>query len=112
MIFLEVFKFTGRVMIKRPLRSLLTILQMGLGVWIVAIILSLNLQATGSLAEVNRTLGSTLAKISLSQQEEIPGGGMMISPLATCASAISPGWKRVNTSMPLSSSRISGKRRS
>lgn len=77
--FLEVLRFTGRVMIKRPLRSLLTILQMGLGVWIVAIILSLNLQATGSLAEVNRTLGSTLAKISLSQQEEIPGGGMMIS---------------------------------
>lgn len=66
-------------MAKRPLRSLLTILQMGLGVWIVAIILSLNLQATGTLDLVNRTLGDSLAKISVSQMEEYPGGGMMIN---------------------------------
>jgi len=76
---LETLKFTGRIIAKRPLRSLLTILQMGMGVWIVALILSLNLQATGSLDSVNQTLGSTLAKISISQQEEMPGGGMMIN---------------------------------
>ncbi|HBG00573.1 MAG TPA: hypothetical protein DDW87_03235 [Firmicutes bacterium] len=76
---METLKFTGRIIAKRPLRSLLTILQMGMGVWIVALILSLNLQATGSLDSVNQTLGSTLAKISISQQEEMPGGGMMIN---------------------------------
>lgn len=64
-------------MAKRPLRSLLTILQMGLGVWIVAIIMSLNLQATGTLDVVNSTLGDALAKISVSQYEELPDGGMV-----------------------------------
>lgn len=64
---------------KRPLRSLLTILQMGLGVWIVAIILSLNLQATGSLSEGRQTLGDSLAKISVSQQEEFADGAMWFS---------------------------------
>lgn len=64
---------------KRPLRSLLTILQMGLGVWIVAIILSLNFQATGSLDAVNQTLGDSLAKISVSKEEQFPGGGVGIS---------------------------------
>jgi len=32
---LETFLFTIRIMKKRPLRSLLTILQLGLGVWVV-----------------------------------------------------------------------------
>lgn len=76
---LETFKFTARVMAKRPLRSFLTILQMGLGVWIVAIILSLNLQATGTMDTLTETLGSTLAKISVAQYEEFEDGGMMVS---------------------------------
>lgn len=76
---METLKFTVRIMKKRPLRSLLTILQMGLGVWIVAIILSLNLQATGSLSEGRQTLGDSLAKISVSQQEEFADGAMWFS---------------------------------
>ena len=64
---------------KRPLRSLLTILQMALGVWIVAIILSLNFQAGGSLDAINQTLGDSLAKISVSKEEQFAGGGVGIS---------------------------------
>jgi putative ABC transport system permease protein len=52
---------------------------MGLGVWIVAIILSLNFQATGTLEGVNQSLGDSLAKISVSQYEEFSDGGMMVS---------------------------------
>jgi putative ABC transport system permease protein len=66
-------------MAKRPLRSLLTIFQTGLGVWIVAIILSLNLQATGTLDLVNRSLGDSLAKVSVSQREESPDGSMIMT---------------------------------
>ncbi len=76
---MDAFKFTMRIMIKRPLRSLLTILQMGLGVWIVAIILSLNFQATGAFDGVQQTLGDSLAKVSVSQYEEFEDGGMMVS---------------------------------
>lgn len=75
---LETFRFTLRIMKKRPLRSLLTILQLGLGVWIVAIILSLNLQASGTLNKVNQTLGDSLAKLSISQEKEMDGGGRML----------------------------------
>ena len=71
---LETFKFTLRIMKKRPLRSFLTILQMSLGVWIVAIILSLNFQTTGALNNVNQTLGSSLARLSVSQTHEMEGG--------------------------------------
>ncbi|MDI9486147.1 MAG: hypothetical protein QM372_11830, partial [Bacillota bacterium] len=78
---METFKFTARIMAKRPLRSLLTILQMALGVWIVAVILSLNLQATGTMDSLTETLGSTLAKITVAQYEEFEGGGMMVSNL-------------------------------
>ena len=76
---LETFRFTMRIMKKRPLRSLLTILQMGLGVWIVAIILSMNLQATKSLTQINQTLGDSLAKISVSKVEETEWGSRMVS---------------------------------
>ncbi|MCK9525446.1 MAG: hypothetical protein M0R49_05915, partial [Limnochordia bacterium] len=76
---MEAFKFTARIMAKRPLRSLLTIFQTGLGVWIVAIILSLNLQATGTLDLVNRSLGDSLAKVSVSQREESPDGSMIMT---------------------------------
>ena len=62
----ETLKFTLRILKKRPLRSLLTILQVGLGVWIVALILSLNFQTAGSLEGVHSTFGETLAKISVS----------------------------------------------
>ncbi|HBN97024.1 MAG TPA: hypothetical protein DDZ66_12050 [Firmicutes bacterium] len=71
---METLKFTLRIMKKRPLRSLLTILQMGLGVWIVAIILSLNFQASGSLDSINQVLGDSLAKISVSKEEQFEGG--------------------------------------
>ncbi len=76
---METLKFTLRIMKKRPLRSLLTILQMALGVWIVAIILSLNFQAGGSLDAINQTLGDSLAKISVSKEEQFAGGGVGIS---------------------------------
>lgn len=76
---LETFRFTMRIVKKRPLRSLLTILQMGLGVWIVAIILSMNFQATKSLTQINQTLGDSLAKLSVSKVEETEWGGQMIS---------------------------------
>ena len=78
---METFKFTARIMAKRPLRSLLTILQMALGVWIVAVILSLNLQATGTMDSLTETLGSTLAKITVAQYEEFEGGGSSASNL-------------------------------
>lgn len=70
---IETLKFTGRIMKKRPLRSLLTILQLALGVWIVAVILSLNLQATGRLDEVTAVFGDTLARIHVSKEETING---------------------------------------
>lgn len=76
---LENLRFTLRIMKKRPLRSLLTILQLGLGVWIVAIILSLNFQANQSLALVNETLGDSLAKISISRVQESEYGRMVSS---------------------------------
>ena len=79
---METLKFTARIMAKRPLRSLLTILQMGLGVWIVAIILSLNFQATGALGGIRQTLGDSLAKVSVSQYEEFDDGAMMINSVS------------------------------
>jgi putative ABC transport system permease protein len=78
----ETLKFTLRILKKRPLRSLLTILQVGLGVWIVALILSLNFQTAGSLEGVHSTFGETLAKISVSRTEEIPGGGQVVSSIS------------------------------
>lgn len=75
---LETFKFTLRIMGRRPLRSLLTVFQLGLGVWIVAVILSLNLQAAG-LGDSKQSLDQTLAKLTISKQEEIEGGGMMMA---------------------------------
>ena len=66
----EALKFTARLMKKWPLRSLLTILHVGLGVWIVATILSLNLQATEALHEADGILGDSLAKISAVNQTE------------------------------------------
>ncbi|WP_461370815.1 hypothetical protein, partial [Candidatus Darwinibacter acetoxidans] len=60
---METVKFTLRIVRKRPLRSLLTVLQVALGVWIVAIILSLNFQASGRIDDAKRTYGGSLAKI-------------------------------------------------
>lgn len=76
---METFRFTLRLLGKRPLRSLLTVLQVGLGVWIVALILSLNLQAGGAVSQVNQTFGDSLARISVARVEEYPGGGPLMS---------------------------------
>jgi putative ABC transport system permease protein len=70
---LETLKFTGRIMKKRPLRSLLTIFQLALGVWIVAVILSLNLQATSRINEAAVMFGDTLAKVHVSKEEQVDG---------------------------------------
>ena len=75
---LETLKFTFRIIKKRPLRSLLTILQVGLGVWIVAVILSLNFGATGRLDAVENAYGNSLAKLSVSRSEEFGGERMMV----------------------------------
>ena len=59
----ETLTLTLRVLKKRPLRTLITPWQVGLGVWIVALILSLKFQTAGSLEGVHSTFGETLAKI-------------------------------------------------
>ena len=61
---LATIQFTLKIIKKRPLRALLTICQVALGVCIVALILSLNFQATSGLGAFNEILGSSLAKIS------------------------------------------------
>ncbi len=66
---MEIFKFTFRILMKKPLRSLLTAMQMGLGVWIVAIILSLNFQGVAAL-QYDDGLENTLAKINICLKEE------------------------------------------
>jgi putative ABC transport system permease protein len=76
---METVKFTLRIVRKRPLRSLLTVLQVALGVWIVAIILSLNFQASGRIDDAKRTYGGSLAKIVVAQYEEIAGYRFMMS---------------------------------
>ena len=57
-------------------------MHVGLGVWIVALILSLNFQAAGSLEGVHSTFGDTLAKISVSYCDEISGGGLVVSSIS------------------------------
>lgn len=66
----DMLKPTATLMKKRPLRSLLTVLQVGVGVWIVATILSLNLQAREALYKVDGVLGDNLARISTFNQME------------------------------------------
>lgn len=58
-------KFTLIMIRKRLARSLLTVLQIGLGVWITSIVVSINLQGTGALDR----LGS-FAKISVANPAE------------------------------------------
>jgi putative ABC transport system permease protein len=60
------------------LRSLLTVLQVALGVWIVAVILSLNFGASGSIDSANRAFGDSLAKISVSRYQEFDGEMLMV----------------------------------
>lgn len=76
---LETFLFTIRIMKKRPLRSLLTILQLGLGVWVVAVLLSLNFQAADMAGGGQGQLSGSLAKLTVSEVMEMEGGGM-VSP--------------------------------
>lgn len=74
---LETLKFTGRIMQKRPLRSLLTILQTALAVWIIAVILSFNLQSAGQYTEVQKTFADTLGKINIGRTEEHERGSFV-----------------------------------
>ncbi|HPT92814.1 MAG: ABC transporter permease [Limnochordia bacterium] len=71
------FVFTIRLIKKRPLRSLLTILQIALGVWIVATILTMNLQALDRIDAVFNRFGENLVQISL--QPEIDPSGVVRS---------------------------------
>lgn len=76
---LETLSFTLRIIKKRPLRSLLTFLQVGLGVWIVAIILSLNLGTSGGIAALHSTYGNSLAKITVSRFDDFEGQRVMVA---------------------------------
>jgi len=75
---MDTLRFTWRIIRKRPLRSLLTVLQVALGVWIVAVILSLNFGASGSIDSANRAFGDSLAKISVSRYQEFDGEMLMV----------------------------------
>lgn len=75
---MDTLRFTWRIIRKRPLRSLLTVLQVALGVWIVAVILSLNFGASGSIDSANRAFGDSLAKISVSRYQEFDGKMLMV----------------------------------
>lgn len=75
---MDTLRFTLRIIRKRPLRSLLTVLQVALGVWIVAVILSLNFGASGSIDSANRAFGDSLAKISVSRYQEFDGEMLMV----------------------------------
>lgn len=75
---MDTLRFTWRIIRKRPLRSLLTVLQVALGVWIVAVILSLNFGASGSIDAANRAFGDSLAKISVSRYQEFDGEMLMV----------------------------------
>lgn len=75
---METLKFTLRIIKKRPLRSLLTVFQVGLGVWIMAVILSLNFGASGRLDAVTQAFGNSLAKISVSNFQEFSGNRVMM----------------------------------
>ncbi len=60
--------FTGKLIKKRPLRSLLTIIQIGLGVWIVATILTMNFQANHRIAATLNKFGENLAQIHITKE--------------------------------------------
>ncbi len=78
---MDTLRFTWRIIRKRPLRSLLTVLQVALGVWIVAVILSLNFGASGSIDAANRAFGDSLAKISVSRYQEFDGEMLMVGSI-------------------------------
>ncbi len=77
MMFLSSVRFALRVMGKRPLRSFLTILQVALGVAIVAVIINLNLQMTEAVRERHEGTQKQLRlEIRYPQPEErAPGEG-------------------------------------
>lgn len=76
------FIFTIRLIKKRPLRSLLTILQIALGVWIVATILTMNLQAVDRINAVFNRFGENLVQISLQPEFDASGSILAVSSLA------------------------------
>ena len=65
------FVFTMRLIKKRPLRSLLMILQIALGVWIVATILTMNLQAQDQVNSVLNHFGENIIRLSLQKRSWI-----------------------------------------
>ena len=67
----ESLVFTMRLIKKRPLRSLLTILQIALGVWIVATILTMNFQAHGRIDRVLNRFGENLMQIYLQKETQV-----------------------------------------
>lgn len=65
---LDAVKFATRIIGKRPLRSLLTILQLALGVWIVSIVLSLSFNARYE-DPIAKSLSDSLVQLQLLKEE-------------------------------------------
>ncbi|NLM54075.1 MAG: FtsX-like permease family protein [Firmicutes bacterium] len=76
---LDTVRFTGRLIRKRPLRSLLTVLQLALGVWIVSIVLSLSLNAIYE-DPFTKSLSDTLLQLRVMKEEKM--GNHMVSMMA------------------------------
>ncbi|MGI6165408.1 MAG: ABC transporter permease [Limnochordia bacterium] len=83
---LEAIRFTGRLIKRRPLRTLLTILEIALGTWIMIIVLSLNFQAKDHLAQSRDQYGEHMASLRMvstepsdSRTREVSGGIEVIS---------------------------------
>lgn len=70
---METLKFTVRLIKKRPLRSLLTIIQIALGVWVVTTILTANFQANDQTNAILDKYGNNLAKIRMQKTEVVDG---------------------------------------
>lgn len=70
---LQTLIFTSRLIKKRPLRSLLTIIQIALGVWIVTTILTMNFQANDRIEATLNKFGENIARISLEREQIIDG---------------------------------------
>lgn len=72
-------RFTGKLMKRRPLRTLLTILEIALGTWILIIVLTMDFQGRDQLLQTRRLYGNHLASIYLTSPEQYrdQGSGMM-----------------------------------
>lgn len=65
---LESLKFTGRLLRKRPLRSLLTIIQIAIGVWIVTTIMTMNFQANDTIEATLDKFGGNMVRLYLERE--------------------------------------------